>query len=96
MSSSRLAFNAPDGAIVSASHVAQSHEEATKDEAVRAETKKANAAKDASADETIKVGSAEAQSFEAHGLAQAVSHVPDRLDDSPDVESTREAATTRS
>jgi recombination protein RecA len=73
MSSSRPAFNASDGAIVSASHVAQSHDEAAADETVSQET--------------------EAQHVETLGLAQAASRVTDKLDDSPDVELTREVAT---
>ena len=69
MRSSRLAFDASDGAVVSASHVAQSHDEAVEEEVLK---------------------------DEALGLAQAASRVPDKLDDSPDVELTREGAASES
>ena len=66
MASSRPAFNASDGAIVSASHVAHSRDEAEEEFAQYAQ-------------------------YAKH--AQAASRVADRLDDSPDVEPTREVAT---
>jgi len=73
MASSRLAFNASDGAIVSASHVAHSRDEA---------------------EEFSQVPDYDEEpGFEPSGLAQAASRAADRLDDSPDVESTREVAT---